>query len=83
MTPNSLSAKYGVVRVSAQSYQLPNPVYINCGPEGALGRPIVHLLNMVCLVCLSKSAQVKNLVYVNCGPVVALGSPIVHMLNMM
>ena len=53
-TPNSSSAKYGVLSVSAKSAQIPNPVYKNCGHVVALGRPTFHLVNMVCLVCLPK-----------------------------
>ena len=61
--PNRPSAKYGVLSVSAQSAQFPNSVYINCGHVVALGRPTVHLLNMVCLVCLPKvpTSQIQDI----------------------
>ena len=61
--PNRPSAKYGVLSVSAQSAQFPNPVYKNCGHVVALGRLTVHLLNMVCLACLPKvlNSQIKYL----------------------
>ena len=59
-----------MLSVSAQSAQLSNAVKINFVPVVALGHPIFHLLNMVCL-------------YINCGPVVALGRLIVYLLHMM
>ena len=59
--PYRSSDKYGMLSVSANRFQFPNPVYINCGPVVALGRPIVHMINMVCLVCLPKvpNSQIK------------------------
>ena len=56
---NNLSAKYGVLTVSTQIAQFPNPVYINCGPVVALGRPTYYLQNMVCFACLPKVPDPK------------------------